>query len=150
MKEENFNEYEVYDAKDKVLGRLSSIVAKKLLEGKKIAVVNAEKMIITGNRSVIIEKYKTRVNLRERSNPEHSPYWPRRPDLFVKRIIRGMLPYHKKTTGKEAYKRLRVFMGVPEALKNAKIISIDAKSPKNIYSDYMYVSELSEQLGYKQ
>jgi len=150
MKEENFNEYEVYDAKDKVLGRLSSIVAKKLLEGKKIAVVNAEKMIITGNRSVIIEKYKTRVNLRERSNPEHSPYWPRRPDLFVKRIIRGMLPYHKKTTGKEAYKRLRVFMGVPEALKNAKIISIDAKSPKDIYSDYMYVSELSEQLGYKQ
>jgi len=150
MKEENFNEYEVYDAKDKVLGRLSSVVAKKLLEGKKIAVVNAEKMIITGNRSVIIEKYKTRVNLRERSNPEHSPYWPRRPDLFVKRIIRGMLPYHKKTTGKEAYKRLRVFMGVPEALKNAKIISIDAKSPKDIYSDYMYVSELSEQLGYKQ
>jgi large subunit ribosomal protein L13 len=149
MKEENFNEYEIYDAKDKVLGRFASTVAKKLLQGKKIAIVNVEQMIITGNREGIIKKYKTRLNLNERSNPEHAAYWSRRPDMLVKRIIRGMLPYHKKAIGKDSYKRLRVFIGVPEILKDAKIISIEAKSPKDIYSDYMRISELSEMLGYK-
>ncbi|MGC8648972.1 MAG: 50S ribosomal protein L13 [Candidatus Micrarchaeia archaeon] len=149
MKEENFSEYEIYDAKDKVLGRLASIVAKKLLQGKKVAIVNAEQLIITGNRDGIIKKYKTRLDLNERSNPEHAAYWPRRPDMLVKRIIRGMLPYHKKAIGKDSYRRLRVFIGVPEVFKDAKIISIDTKSPKDIYADYMRISELSEMLGYK-
>ncbi|MCL5433463.1 MAG: 50S ribosomal protein L13 [Candidatus Marsarchaeota archaeon] len=149
MKDVNFTEYEVYDAKDKILGRLASVVAKCVLKGKNVVVINAEQSIISGNKKDIIEKYKVRLDLKERSNPEHSPYWSRKPDLFVKRVIRGMLPYHKKTSGKEAYKRLRVFIGTPEAFKDAKKIDIKIKEPKALYSNYMRVSELAKQLGYE-
>ena len=82
--------YEVIDAENLVLGRMGTSVAKMLMQGRKVAIVNAEKAIITGNRSVIVARYNTRRNLQEKENPEHSPHWPRRPDLLVKRIIRGL------------------------------------------------------------
>ncbi len=40
---ETYKDYIVYDAKDKVLGRLASTVAKELLNGKKVAVINARR-----------------------------------------------------------------------------------------------------------
>ena len=149
MKEIKPSEYIVFDGKDKVLGRLASAVAKELLNGKKVAIVNAEQSIISGNKKLIKEKYKTRLNLQEKENPEHSPYWSRRPDFLVKRVVRGMLPYHRKTTGRDAYKRLMVFVGMPEAFKNTKPIEIKTKDPKTLYAGYVKVSELSEMLGYQ-
>jgi large subunit ribosomal protein L13 len=68
--------------------------------------------------------------------------------MLVRRVVRGMLPYHKKTTGKEAYKRLRVYIGVPEELKEASPIRIKARDPKTIYTGYIKVEELSKLLGY--
>ena len=138
---------EVYDARDKVLGRLASVVAKSLLNGKSVAVINAEDAIITGDKKGIIDKYRTRLNLKESENPEHSPYWPRRPDMLVRRIIRGMLPY-RMPRGKDAYRRLLVFQGIPVELKNAKPVKIEAKDPKGIYVRYLKVGELSKLLGY--
>ena len=85
MAEINLNEFEVFDAENKILGRLSSVVAKNLLSGKNVAVINAEKAVISGNKKVILAKYKTRLRLMEKENPEHSPYWPRRSDMLVKR-----------------------------------------------------------------
>jgi large subunit ribosomal protein L13 len=111
-------------------------------------VINAEEAIITGNKNGIVAKYKTRLNLQEKENPDHSPYWSRRPDMLVRRIIRGMLPYHKKPSGKSAYRRLVVFMGTPIVLKNVKPIEIEAKDPKGIYVNYVKVGELSKLLGY--
>jgi large subunit ribosomal protein L13 len=140
--------YEVYDAKDKVLGRVASVVAKQLLNGKSIAVINAEQAIITGNKEVTVARYKVRLNLQEKENPDHSPYWPRRPDMLVRRIIRGMLPYHKKPSGKDAYRRLMVFQGEPKELKGFKINEIKSKDPKGIYVNYLKVGELSKLLGY--
>ena len=137
----------VFDADAKVLGRLASTVAKTLLNGKDVVVVNSEKAVISGSKRVIVERYKTRVDLKEKANPEHSPYWSRRPDFLVKRIIRGMLPY-RKATGWTAYKRLRVFMGVPEQFSKAKMMEIESKDPKAMYAGHMTVAELSRLLGY--
>lgn len=148
MKDIKPSEYEVFDAKDKILGRLASIVAKRLMQGKKIAIINAEQSIISGDKKGIKWKYKTRLDLQEKENPEHSPYWSRRPDFLVKRVIRGMLPYHKKTTGRDAYKRLIVFVGTPEAFKKVSTIEIKTKDPKMLYTDYVTVSDLSKMLGY--
>ena len=144
----NAKEYEVYDAKDKVLGRLASAVAKQLLSGKKVAVINAEQAIVSGRKAPLKTKYMKRINLQEKENPEHSPYWSRRPDFLVKRSIRGMLPYHRKATGKQAYERLIVFTGVPAEFKDLKPIEIKSKDPKALYSGYVKVSELSRLLGY--
>jgi large subunit ribosomal protein L13 len=145
---EEYKDYVVYDAKDKVLGRLASTVAKELLNGKKVAVVNAEKAYITGDKRGIIKRYRVRLGLQEKENPEHSPHWPRRSDMLVRRIIRGMLPYHKKPSGKSAFKRLRVFIGTPKELNGFKAIEVDTKKPKQMYVGFLYVGELSRLLGY--
>lgn len=145
---DDYKEYVVYDAKDKVLGRIASTVAKELLNGRKVAVVNAEYAFITGSKRGIAARYRTRLNLQEKENPEHSPYWSRRPDMLVRRIIRGMLPYHKKPSGKSAYKRLRVFVGVPKELNGFKTIKVETKAPKSMYVNCVYVGDLSKLLGY--
>ena len=145
---ESYKEYSVYDAKDKVLGRLASTVAKELMLGKKVVIINAEMAYISGNRKTIAKRYRTRLRLQEKENPEHSPYWSRKPDMLVRRIVRGMLPYHKKPSGKSAYKRLRVFIGVPKELNGFKAIEVDTKKPKSMYTGYIYVGELSKLLGY--
>ncbi|HUC38997.1 MAG TPA: 50S ribosomal protein L13 [Candidatus Acidoferrum sp.] len=137
----------VFDATDKILGRLASTVAKSVLSGNNAVVVNSEKAIITGSKKVILERYKIRVNLKEKENPEHSPYWSRRSDLLVKRIIRGMLPY-RKPSGKEAFRRLKVYIGTPDEFAKIKPIEIESKNPKDIYVGYITIGELSKLLGY--
>lgn len=138
----------VYDADKKILGRLASIAAKNLINGNNVVIVNSEKAIISGSKKVILEKYKTRVNLKEKANPEHSPYWSRRPDLLVKRIIRGMLPY-RKPSGKAAYRRLRVYMGIPQELSKSKLVEIESKDPRTMYVSHITIEELSRLLGYE-
>ncbi len=143
----NVKEYEVFDAENKILGRFSSVVAKRLLSGSNVAVINAEKAVISGNKKFILAKYKTRLNLMEKENPEHTPYWPRRSDMLVKRVIRGMLPY-SRPRGKTAYRKLRVFLGVPPAFKDAKSVRMDSKDPNKLYVNYVTIAELSRLLGY--
>lgn len=104
----------VYDAEGQILGRLSSVVAKKLLNGESIAVVNAENAVVSGNKKAVILHYKERV---QRGDPLKGPFSPRTPDGIIRRAVRGMLPY-KKTTGRGAYQRLRVYIGVPAELKS--------------------------------
>ncbi|MDE1868517.1 MAG: 50S ribosomal protein L13 [Candidatus Micrarchaeota archaeon] len=137
----------VFDAKDKILGRLASTAAKSLLQGKSVAVINAENAVISGNKHTIAARYRTRLNLQEKANPEHSPYWSRRPDMLVKRIIRGMLPYNRPK-GKSAYRRLKVYIGVPDELRSAKPIEIKTKEPKKLYVGHVKVGDLSTLLGY--
>lgn len=146
MRELN-SSYSVYDAKGKVLGRFASAVARELLAGKSIAVINAERAIIVGNRDVIVKKYFTRLNLQEKENPEFSPYWPRRPDMLVKRAIRGMLP-RAKPHGRAAYRKLMVFVGTPSAFSKVKPIEIKTKDANTIYMPHVTIEELSRFLGY--
>lgn len=137
----------VIDGKDKVIGRVGSQVAKMLLNENEVVIVNSEKMVMTGHGADIIAKYKQLVELKDKANPEHSPYWPRRPDMFVKRVIRGMLPY-KKPSGKAAFKRLRVYIGTPEEFKKAKMHDLKSKKPSEIFENTMTIQQLTEKLGY--
>ncbi|MCL4383564.1 MAG: 50S ribosomal protein L13 [Candidatus Marsarchaeota archaeon] len=139
--------YDVYDAQKEILGRLGSIVAKELLNGKNIVIINAEKALITGSKKDIIKKYRTRLNLIEKANPTHSAYWSRRPDLLVKRVIRGMLPY-RKPSGKAAYRRLNVFIGVPEHINTTNIIKLNIKDARKIFVRTLSINDLSNLLGY--
>jgi large subunit ribosomal protein L13 len=138
----------VIDGSDRVLGRIGSHVAKQLLYGKSVVLLNAERISISGSQAGLITKYKRLVELKDKANPEHSPYWSRRPDLFVKRVIRGMLPY-KMPRGKAAFKNLRVYIGFPEEFKNAQLAVVESKRPSEIYQAVMTVGELSRKLGYR-
>lgn len=135
----------VIDGNGKILGRLASQVAKLLLNGDKVVLVNAENIAISGHPKSIVERYKQLVELKDKANPEHSPYWSRRPDLFVKRVVRGMLPY-KKARGKKAYKLLRVYSSKPEGIN--KFEDLASKHPSELYENTMTVKELSKKLGY--
>jgi len=138
----------VIDCSSRILGRLASHTAKLLLQGKTVVLVNAEKAAISGHPSQIVASYKRKVELIDKANPEHSPYWPRRPDFLVKRIVRGMLPF-KKPKGQAAFKRLMVYIGIPAELKNAKIEKVETKEVGEIYETSITVKELAERLGYK-
>ena len=95
---------------------MATNVAKRLLEGDHVYIINAENIMISGNKTRIVGKYHARRTLKNKADPEKSPHYPRVPYLLVKRMIRTMLPW-KKARGKAAYKRLRVFNGNSESLK---------------------------------
>lgn len=103
----------IYDAENQILGRLCSVVAKQLLNGERISVVNAEKAVLAGNTKSKIQFYKHRY---ERGDPIHGPFFPKQPERILRRTVRGMIPWDRKK-GRDAYKRLKVFVGVPEEFK---------------------------------
>ena len=98
----------VIDARDCILGRVASQVAKRALEGERIAVVNAEQAVITGRKEDVVGTYEDRIGL----GSDRGPYYPKRPDRIMKRSIRGMIPY-KSPRGREAFERVRVYVGDP-------------------------------------
>ncbi|MEM5871158.1 MAG: 50S ribosomal protein L13 [Candidatus Aenigmatarchaeota archaeon] len=135
----------VIDAKDKIAGRLASFVAKELLKGNKVIVLNVEKAIISGDKEDIIEEFKRK---RERGDPYKGPFYPKYPDEIFRRMVRGMLPY-KKHRGKIALKNLKIFYGIPEEYKD-KILNIKIKSSEDLKrASYMSLEEISLLLGAK-
>jgi len=135
----------VYNGEGHILGRLSSIVAKKLLEGETIEIVNIEKVVISGNRKDIIRHYKKRV---DRGDPHKGPFFPRTPVGIFKRSVRGMLPM-EKTKGKNAFRRLKAHIGVPERLKNNKHLSEGAADASKLMAKTIDLGKLSVSLGAK-
>jgi len=115
------DDYTVINAEGHILGRLSSVIAKRLLKGEKIVVVNAEKTIVTGDREMVFKRYKEKY---DRGSKEKGPYFPRHPEKIFKRTVRGMLPWKSKR-GRDAYRRLRVFMGVPDELKDREFEAVE-------------------------
>jgi len=138
----------VVDATGLVAGRLASVVAKMLLRGESVVIVNAEKAIITGKRRRVVEWYMKRVSeWRTHYNPEKKgPKIPRRPDLILKRMVRNMLPY-KKPKGRIAFKRLKVFMGVPPAYTSVEKLIPGEARPQNDKVEFITLAELSAALG---
>jgi len=97
----------VIDGTDHIAGRLSSNVAKLLLEGNRVTVVNSEKIMISGRKKSIVGEYKQFLKISSILHPKHGPFHPRKPDTIISRMIRGMLP-RDKPSGKAALSRLRV------------------------------------------
>ena len=48
----------IVDAEGAILGRMCTNVARRLLDGEQIAIVNSEKAIITGKKSDVKKRYK--------------------------------------------------------------------------------------------
>jgi len=130
-------EWVVVDATNMPLGRLASAVA-KMLRGKhkpdftphvdcgdNVIVVNAEKVILTGN------KMTGRVYLRHTGYPggqrSQTPadILERYPERLVQRAVKGMLP--KNRLGRQIIGNMRVYVG-PEhkqEAQNPKVIDLN-------------------------
>jgi large subunit ribosomal protein L13 len=134
------------DANNAVAGRLAAVVAKQLLQGEHVVVINAEKAVLSGNRAGIILQYKERLGIRTRTAPWKGPMHPRQPDRMLRRIIRGMVPW-KKDRGRKAMKRLRVYTGTPEGLNTKR--NLDISEYERVGRRTTYLGEIAQELGWK-
>lgn len=135
----------VIDASNSILGRLSTVVARRLLSGEEIKIVNAEKAVISGRKEYILNKFRVRLTLKPKGDPTLGPHYPKMPDRILRSAIRGMLPF-KRESGRKAYKNLTVYIGVPGELKNEKFELIE-DAENTLGKGFMSVAELSKELG---
>jgi large subunit ribosomal protein L13 len=126
-----------------VLGRLASHLAKRLLMGEDIIVVNAEKAVISGSPEVVKKRYFEK---RTRGDRIKGPFYPRYPDMVIKRVVRGMVP-HKKSRGITALKNLKVYMGVPAQYKDKAQKA--TKQSTDLSCKYMTLGNMCAGLGAK-
>ncbi|MFX1295017.1 MAG: 50S ribosomal protein L13 [Promethearchaeota archaeon] len=140
----------VIDANRLILGRLASLVAKMLLLNEKIIIVNAEKAVISGKKRTIINQYKERINIHTHTNPRRGPFWYKTPNKLLRRTIRGMLPWKKKR-GREAYKRLKVYEGIPEELNldESTFETFSDFTLDHLKGTFISVGELAKEIGWK-
>jgi len=131
----------IIDGDGAILGRLASKISKDLLKGEQIIVINAEKIIISGNPKAILERYREKI---KRGSPHKGPFYPRYPDRLFRRAVRGMLPY-KKERGRKAYRKLKVYMRNPDNLKGEK----RGKTIDDLKSKYITLKDLGKKLGAK-
>lgn len=136
----------IIDADGLILGRMASNIAKRLLEGWEIVVVNAEKAVISGKRKSKIVEAKEFLGV---GHVTMGPFHYRRPDRIVRKTVRGMLPY-KQPKGKQAYRRLKVFMGVPDDLKGQKAETVADAQAKKLTCPYFTVEEFAIGIGWSQ
>lgn len=137
----------IIDATNAIIGRLASVVAKHALQGETVDIINVELAVITGNRKFITDKYAHRMS---RGMPKTGPFFFKKEDRFVRRVIRGMLPY-TQPKGKTAYGKVKCHIGVPTPFKDKKAESIttaDVTQTQNL--KYMTVKELCMLLGREQ
>ena len=111
----------IIDATDTIVGRLGTFVSKLALTGHKVDIINAEKAVITGNKKNVLAKYKQRA---ERGSVEHGPFFPKQPDRFLRRILRGMFNY-KAGRGKEAFANVMCHVGIPVELEGKEAVKVE-------------------------
>lgn len=115
----------VIDGSGHRLGRIASRVAKMLMEGKRVVIVNARDVVITGNKSAILDRYNKLIGRTWYSSLSKIQVWfPRRSDRILWYTIARMLP-RKKAKGREALKRLKIYSGTPEKYMNVNKIKIE-------------------------
>jgi large subunit ribosomal protein L13 len=147
-------EYHLLDATDKILGRFCSQIAKLALLGNNIVIINAKDAIISGTKDNIHENFLKNLNISTATNPRRGPFWPRRPDTFMRNVIKKMLP-RKKYRGKEAYKRIHIYIGdIPERFQKRyqKLIPLEInnadKKRLSYYNKFITLENLCSRLGW--
>ena len=114
-------EWFVVDATDKVLGRLSSEIARRLRgkhkpeytphvdTGDYIVVINAEKIRVTGNKeSDKLYQHHTGY-IGSLKSVNLATLRKNHPDRIIKQSVKGMLP--KNSLGRAMFKKLKVYAG---------------------------------------
>ncbi|MBQ7702086.1 MAG: 50S ribosomal protein L13 [Candidatus Methanomethylophilaceae archaeon] len=136
----------IIDGRNAVLGRLGSVVAQRIMDGEEIIVINSEAIVITGERDMVFADYKARVD-RGDTTKRKGPFYPRRADLLFKRSVRGMIPW-TTTSGRDAYRRLHVFVGTPKQFADSQPEKVE-EAMKKVNGKYTTLGAVSKFLGSK-
>lgn len=123
---------------------MCSKVAKRLLNGEEVIILNSEKAVFSGKKkSKIAEAHL----FLEVGAPMRGPFHYRRPDRFLRKTVRGMVPF-KQPKGKNAYKRLKVFMGVPLEFKDQKMITFEDAQSSDLKGPHFTLGEMAKEIGW--
>jgi len=135
----------IVDVKGIVAGRAATRIAKALIKGETVIVLNAQDAVMVGNTPSIMEKFKRRTDASVLSNPHYGPKYARIPDRMFRRTVRNMLPT-KKSAKERMIKRLKVFNAVPKEYASEKAITFE-ESRFNERHNAMTYKEIALQLG---
>ena len=138
----------VVDVTNHIAGRLASHVAKLLIQGNRVTLVNCEKIMYSGSRDNLIAEYRAFLEINSIINYKHGPIHYRRPDTIIAKMIRQMLPFDRKPSGKTAYARLRTYIGAPNDTKPIEKIQFEKALIKREASDYTSLAEICRVIGW--
>ena len=129
----------VINAENLILGRLATYAAKQSLLGQEVRIINAEKAIVSGAKKTTYNEVRQNM---DRGTPAKGPFIPKKADRYVRRVIRGMLPY-KQPKGAEAFKRVLCYVGIPPEFKEAKTADLPfAKVDKLPTLNYVQIKDI--------
>ena len=134
----------IIDGKEQIVGRVAAHAANQALLGNAVDLYNCEEMVMSGPKKHIISEALRKRNM---GGPRKGPFNSKMPDRYVKRIIRGMLPY-KQARGLEAFKRVRCYMGAPDS-KEKTIIVKGAHADKLPNFKYLTIGEVCAAYGWQ-
>ena len=136
-REEIKRKWYIVDARDKILGRLATEIAKKLRGKDKptftphvdcgdfIIIINAEKIKVKGGNKLEDKKYYRHSgyvgNLKVTNLEE---MLKKNPEFVIKNAVRGMIPHN--TLGRIVLRKLKVYSGPdhPHKAQNPEIIDL--------------------------
>jgi large subunit ribosomal protein L13 len=136
----------VINAEGLILGRMASRIAKRLLEGEQVIIVNSEKAVLSGRRRSRVSEAKEFLDV---GGVNRGPFHYRRPDRIIRKAVKGMLPI-RQPKGLQAYRRLQVFIGVPDNLEGQKMGTLADAQAKKLTCPYFTVGELAKGIGWNQ
>jgi large subunit ribosomal protein L13 len=125
---------------------MSSNIAKLLLSGEYVTILNAEKAVYSGKKKSKVTEAHVFLEV---GAPERGPFHYRRPDRMLKKTVRGMLPC-RQPKGKTALKRLKVFMGVPIEFKDQQTIQFENAQASKLKGPSFTLGELAKEIGWNQ
>lgn len=144
----------VFNADGLIMGRLASTVAELLIKAAredrddKVIIINSEKAIVSGRPRSVLNIYQAKYKL---NHPRKGPFFPRMPDMIMKRTVRGMLPYQRKNVGRRALRNLKVEIGCPSHLESdlpdGHESGDDSKIRRALPDRFILLGDISANLG---
>jgi large subunit ribosomal protein L13 len=119
----------IYNGEGMILGRLATQVAKAALLGEDVKVVNCEKIVLSGQKEKTFKDEKER--RARKGYPLKSAKHSRLPERYVRRAIRGMLPW-KQSRGREAFARIMCYRGVPAEYEGQELITVEGAAASKL------------------
>jgi large subunit ribosomal protein L13 len=139
----------IIDGTNQILGRMATHVAKMILEGFEVHIINAEKVVLSGRPEMVIGGYQLLLDVKTHKNPYRTKIKrPRTPVAIVKDAIKGMLPKHNPK-GREAFKRVKAYIGSPELGMKAETIRFPDADATRLSGKYITLGEVAKRMGWK-
>jgi ribosomal protein uL13 len=137
----------IYDAKNAVVGRLAAKVAKDLLNGEEVEVINVSQMVLSGKPEYHKNQLQIHRAMVDKKDPQKVEKFPRIPYMLFKKSVSGMLP-KKSQRGRDALKKLKAHDGVPIGVDVSKA-QVYELAIKTDLTKSITLEDLCKAFGYK-